>query len=309
MNRLVALVSALLLGLFVIVPVAAAASPTHRDNFVVTSGGDVTLAPGEQTDLLVVIDGTATIQGEAKAVVVVNGTANFVGSHTGAVYAVQSTVSLDPTSVVAGDIRQVNSTVTGATATSVTGSIRDFAPDIAGASIFVGPALFLLYIGFAISGIAAGLALAGLAGRQVRQAEALISGEPIMAVVAAFAGLIGIIVAGTIALVTIVGIPLGLGILVLVLPMLFLVGYLVAGIWVGDLILSRMSPNVPRERPYLAAVIGLLALGVLSIIPLVGGIISFVGFGAVVLLMWRVIRRERGAVSTAAQPETAPVVG
>jgi hypothetical protein len=309
MNRLVALVSALLLGLFVIVPVAAAASPTDRDNFIVTSGGDVTLAPGEQTDLLVVIDGTATIQGEAKSVVVVNGTANFVGSHTGAVYAVQSNVSLDPTSVVAGDIRQVNSTINGATDTSVTGSIRDFAPDIAGATIFIGPALFLLYIGFAISAVAAGLALAGLAGRQVRQAENLISHEPIAAVIAAFAGLIGIIVAGTIALVTVVGIPLGLGILALVLPMLFVVGYLVAGIWVGDLILSRTSPGVPRERPYLAAVIGLLALGVLSIIPFIGGLISFVGFGAVVLLMWRVIRRERGAESTAAQPAPAPVVG
>ena len=34
---------------------------------------------------------------------------------------------------------------------------------IAGSTIFIGPALFLLYIGFAISGIAAGLALADLA--------------------------------------------------------------------------------------------------------------------------------------------------
>ena len=77
-----------------------------------------------------------------------------------------------------------------------------------------------------------------------------------MTVVAGLLGMVGIILAGTIAIVTVVGVPLGLGILALVLPALLVAGYLVAGIWIGDMILVRTSPGVVRERPYLAALIG-----------------------------------------------------
>ena len=80
-----------------------------------------------------------------------------------------------------------------------------------------------------------------------------------------------------------------IGLLGLALPALFVIGYIVMGIWIGEWILGRSSP-AERERPYLAAVVGLTVVGVVSIIPTVGGVISFVGFGAVMLLSWRVLR-------------------
>src|SRR5439155_504841 len=140
----------------------------------------------------------------------------------------------------------------------------------------------------------------------VRSAEALINHEPLKAFGAGLAGFIGILVVGILAIVTIVGIPLGLGILVGVLPMLLIVGYLVAGIWIGERIVRPTSPDVIRKRPYLAAIIGVALLDFVSIVPVVGPVASFLGFGAVVLLMWRIVQGTT-EIARAASPTVAPV--
>lgn len=306
MNRIFAIVSAALLALLILVPVAAAADPFDEtdEHVVVSTGGDITLAEGQRADVLVVVNGTATIEGDAGSVVVINGTADFVGSSTTGIVAIRSQVNLDSGSVVADDIVTIDSVVTPAAGASVQGEVTDLAMDLGGAAVLIASALALVYFAFAISAIAAGVILAGVAGKQVRAAGALITHEPVMTVVAGFLGLVGIALVGTIAIVTIVGVPLGLGILALVLPALLVAGYLVAGIWIGDMILARTSPDVVRERPYLAALLGVAILGVIGIIPVVGGIAVLIGFGAVVLLMWRALRgpatSERGVVPVVA---------
>ena len=79
MNRLFAIVSAALLALLILVPVAAAADPfdAQDEHVVVSTGGDITLAEGQHADVLVVVNGTATIEGDAGSVVVINGTADL----------------------------------------------------------------------------------------------------------------------------------------------------------------------------------------------------------------------------------------
>ena len=119
-----------------------------------------------------------------------------------------------------------------------------------------------------------------------------------MVVGAGIVGLIALLTAGIIAIVTIVGIPFGIGLLALVMPGLFVIGYIVVGIGVGDWILGRSSPVV-RERPYLAAVVGLTVVGLVSFLPPVSGLISFVGFGSIMLLSWRVLRGVPGTVPSA----------
>ena len=92
---------------------------------------------------------------------------------------------------------------------------------------------------------------------------------------------------------TLIGAALGVGILIALWPLVAFVGYLVAGIWIGDWVLQQRRPAVARERPYLAAVIGLLILQALGLIPgprIVGMLLSLFGFGAVVLLAWRTLR-------------------
>ena len=66
----------------------------------------------------------------------------------------------------------------------------------------------------------------------------------------------------------------------------------------GELILAQSS-RAARERPYLAAIVGLTVIGLVSFLPPIGGLISFVGFGAVMLLSWRVLRGAPGAVPAA----------
>lgn len=307
MNRITGIVSAMLLGLLILVPVAAAADPFYEDGRVVVSvKGDITFPAGETADSLIVIEGNATIEGDVKSVYVVNGTVNFVGSRTDGIVAIASNVNLDSASVVAGDVRVIGTTVNQAAGSTIEGRINS-GLDLARAALFIGPALFILYIGFVIAAIAAALLLAGVASRQVRSAEALISREPVTAFLAGLGGLIAIIIVGTLAIVTIVGIPLGLGILLGFLPVVAFAGYLVTGIWLGDWVLRQVSPGHAPERPYRAAVVGILVLSVVTLIPVVGGLVSFLGMGAVVLLMWRTLRRDATS-EPAAQPAAAPTV-
>jgi hypothetical protein len=295
MNRIIGIVSAMLLSLLILVPAAVAADPWDTDeHFVFTSGGDITLSADEYADLLVVAGGTATIEGNARAVVVLSGTANFIGGRTEDVFVVAGHVSLDGGSVVAGNIRTVNSTVDQASGAIVQGRIND-GLDIAAGIWLIGPALFIAYMGFVIAAMAAAVALAALASRQVRAAEALISEQPVMTFLAGFGGLFAIIFAAVLAMVTIVGIPLGLGILIGFLPVVAFVGYLVTGIWIGEAIVGRASSGVVRERPYLAAAVGTAALGVIGLIPFAGSLVSLVGVGAVLMLMGRAVRRPASA--------------
>jgi hypothetical protein len=140
--------------------------------------------------------------------------------------------------------------------------------------------------------IVVALFAAGLAARQLREAGQLITREPGMSFVAGLAGVIGIAFAGTLAMITIVGIPLGLTILLAVLPLVTFVGFLITAVWIGEWIVARTSPGVERERPYLAAVLGVIVLSGLSLVPFVGGMVSFFGIGAALLLMWRTFRGE-----------------
>jgi hypothetical protein len=277
---------------------------TRNEAVIIANGTDVTIGADESVDLLIVSNGTARIEGDASTIWVVNGGTTMAGGHADSVVAIQSQVTLDPASTVSGDIRTFESDVTGATATTVTGRVRDFGPDM-----FLGwrdwaPALALIYLAFVVSAVMAGVVLAALAGRQVRAAGTLITKEPLAVVAAGIVGLIAILAAGTLAAISVLGIPFAIGLLALALPGLFVIGYIVMGIWVGERILGQTS-TVERERPYLAALVGLTVVGVVSIIPTVGGLISFVGFGAVMLLSWRVLRGTPGAVPAAATMRVA----
>ncbi|MFL5641976.1 MAG: hypothetical protein ACJ771_06515 [Chloroflexota bacterium] len=305
MTRLLAVAAAMVLAMLIVVPVTLAADPSSRgEQVVITSGADITLPADQTVDLFIVYDGTARIEGHASTIMVVNGAANVVGGSADGVIAIESQVTLDDGARISGDIRAIDSTVDGADATTVGGAVRAFGPEMFFGWPDLGFALLLMYVAFAVSAVVAGVVLAGLAARQVRAAGALITTEPGMVIGAAFVGLIGLLIAGILAMVTVVGIPFGIGLLAVGLPALFFVGYLVAGIWIGEWVLRRNATAV-HERPYRAAVVGLAFVGLVGIIPPVGGLVSFVGFGAVVLLAWRVLRGAPGRAASESGLRTA----
>jgi len=173
------------------------------------------------------------------------------------------------------------------------------------------PAFILMWIGVGLAVIVAGLLVAGIAGRQVRAAGALIGHEPVMTLVTGFLGLVIIPVVAILLMITIVGAPLGVGILLGFWPLVAFVGYLVAGIWIGEWVLRRTGSGI-RERPYLASVIGLLILQTLSLVPIlaiVASIASLFGFGAVLLLAWRTLRSGASPRATVTGAAPMPMAG
>jgi hypothetical protein len=189
----------------------------------------------------------------------------------------------------------------------VQGSVRDITFDAARIGLFVGSAALLLYIGFGVAALAAGLLLAGIAARQVRAAGQIIAREPVQAFFTGVAGVFVPIVVVVLLFVTIVGAPLAFGILFGLWPLTAFVGYLVTGIWIGEFILARTSTGT-RERPYAAAVVGLIVLAVIGIWPFASAVATMFGYGAVLMLVWRTLRGQGTAVA-ASRPLVQPAAG
>jgi hypothetical protein len=300
----------LVLAFLLFAPSVAAADPKlpHNGRVIISTEGDVNVPAGEHYDAVVVVKGAATVAGEVNTIIVVDGTVNLTAARTESVVAVRSPVTLGPGSVVLADVLKLDSVVTRQGNAEVQGEIRDIALDVAGLGFFLGSAMLLLYVGFAIAAIVAGLLVAAIAARQVRAAEELIRREPVQVFVTGFFGMFVPLIVAIALFVTIVGAPLGIGILLGLWPLAAFVGYLVTGIFIGDWVLSRTSTMAQRERPYLAAVIGLIVLQLLGILPFLAGIATLFGYGAVILLAWRTLRGPGGAI-VGSQPLPQPAAG
>jgi hypothetical protein len=310
MNRLIAILTTLTLGLFLLVPAVAAAEPWYGssdEHLVVNTGGHFTLTAEQSVDMLVLVSGSATIEGTPRSVIAVDSTVDFVGGKTESVVAVNSTVSLDTASSVTGDVLQTNSTINAPNGT-IAGGIEDLTAGMGGAWFVTNIVSAVFYIGFAIALIVAALTVSQLAGRQVREAAASFQREPVNVAVAAIVGLLALITAGIIAIATILGAPLGIGILLIVLPALFVVGYIVVGVAIGDAILARVSPNGGPRRA-LATFVGMLVVLLIGVVPLIGGLLGLAGFGAVSLRLYRAMRASPGGTQAMVVRAPAPSAG
>lgn len=313
MKRFLGIAGAVLVAFVLLAPAVLAADELrHTGRVLVSTEGDLTLPAGEHADLVVVVRGTATIQGEANTIIVVDGSVDLLGATTETVFAIRSPVEIGPDSVVLGDVMKLDSLVHQTGNAEVRGQVSDLSTVLIGIGTVLAPALFLLWIGFGLATIAAGLLLAGLAARQVREAEAAISHEPVLTLATGIVSLFVFPIVAVLLIATLIGAPLGLGILLGAWPLLALVGYLVAGIWIGDWVLRRMSPERVQQRPYLAAVVGLLLLEAISIVPalaILSAIASLFGFGAVILLALRTLRSHHAPQPTVPGPMPAPMAG
>ena len=303
-----AIAAVLILALGVAAPSVAAADEVlpHTGRVLVSVEGDVALPAGEHADVVVVVRGAARISGEVNTIVVIDGSLEMTGARAESVIAVRSPTTLGPGTIVLGDVRTLDATVQQAAGSQVQGSVRDLTPEIAGIGAVLAPAAILLWIGFGLAALVAALALAGLAARQVRTAERLISREPLKTFLVGVATAIVTPILGVLMIVTVVGAPLGFAILLGVLPAVAFVGYLVSAIWVGEWLLRQLTRGAAADRPYVGAVLGVIALAVLGIVPLLGAIASLFGFGAVVLLAWRTLARSGTDTAGHSEQSTAP---
>ncbi len=308
MRRLILVLAAACLALGMLAPAVLAADPTldQSSRVLMAFNGDVTVAPGDTADAVIVTHGTATIRGDVRSLVVIDGQAILEDARLESVFVAGGSLAIDATTVVSGDVRTLDTTVSADPAATIGGSMASLDQDLIAAGAALVPAIGLFLLGLVLVTIVAGLALAALGARQVRTAEALISREPGQTLLAGLAGLVIVPVIAILAMITIVGAPLGLAILLVAWPAAAYAGYLVAGIWIGEWLIDRDGPK-RRERPYLAAVVGLITLQILSIIPFLGAIASLFGFGAVLLMAWRTFRQPSAAQPLVSPPATQPM--
>ena len=308
MKTILSLLAAVALVLGIAGPALAAEETLpHTGRVLIVTGGDIEVAADEQADVVLVIGGDARIAGTVNALVVVDGTATVTDATLDTIAVAQGEVVLSGDTTILGDVMQVGSTVTRGDGVQIGGAIKDMAGDVAAFGIFIGAALLLLWIGVGVATLLAGLLIAGLAARQVRTATTLISREPVKTALVGLLSLVVTPILAVAAMATLVGIPTGIGLLVVIWPAVAFVGYVVAAIWLGEWLLSRRDGATVPNRPYGAAVLGLLIAFVIGFVPLATAILSIFGLGAVVLAAWRTLRRSGSSPQPLLRAQPAPI--
>lgn len=283
-----------LLLLFVLVPggvLLAGASPATGgvgrpgaigDQIVLS--GRVTIAEGESAGNVVVFHGPVTILGDVrKSVVVFDGRVRISGTVGDEVVVFNGDVTLEDGARVGGDLTTLRAPVIAPGAT-VEGDVERIR------NIYVAyplAARFAVWLAFSISTLVLGLVLLGLAGRGLDAAAAgarsrtgPVAGWGILL-------LVGLPIAAVLLVVTLVGIPLGLAVL-LGLFLVYVIGYTV-----GAYALGRVLVKPPRKRaPAFFAGWGILRAA--ALVPILGGLAwtlaTIGGLGAIVVAVWRARR-------------------
>jgi len=293
MRRLSLVATSVVILLAFFAPVALAAGPvTSTGSVVVSVNGTVDLPVGTAVNTVVVVDGDATISGDADTIVVIAGSATISGATVDELVVIDGRADLLAGTTV-GDVSTWRATVTRDPGAAIIGRTTSFETDLAALAIVLVPLMLAFTIGLAIAAIAAALVVAAFASRQVREVEALITTRPGHSLVAGIIGSIALPVIGVLLVVSVIGAPIGFALLFGILPVAGFLGWLIAAIWVGEWLLARGSGQREPGRPYRAAVVGVIVLAVASILPFVSGIATLFGFGALLLAAWRVLRPQQ----------------
>jgi hypothetical protein len=275
--------------LFVVLTVAAAisllaaplaAQTTDADSsrsFVVLTGR-IDVLRGEVFQDAVIFDGDATVDGQVvRNVVAFNGDVTVSGSVGENVVALNGRVTLGAGARVGGDVVSSDPAVISEDA-SVGGQVTSKGlPTDFSVGRYVTISRVAIWFATSLSSLVLGLLLLGFAPRAGESVARTASDRFGRSVGIGLAVFFGLPIAAFVAFVTIVGIPLGLGIL-LALALLFWIGYVSAALAIGRLL---VRPPTSRLLAYLA---GWAILRVVAIVPGLGGIAWFLatvfGLGA-----------------------------
>jgi hypothetical protein len=206
----------------------------------------------------------------------VDGDVTIRGSVAGGVVAVAGQVTLGQRGRVADDIVYGDEKPVLAPGSRVGGDIEKI--KIGDASIV---AAIGFWIGFTISLLLLGIVLLLLAPRAGDAVARAGRDKPLIAALVGLGTLILLPVIAIVACITIIGLPLGIVLLLLILP-LYAAGYLSAALIVGRLIL--------KQARILAFLVGLVILQLLTLIPIAGGLIGLLatifGLGALMIALF-----------------------
>jgi len=310
MKRLTLMAAAVALLLVIGAPAALAAEPLPNTGGVLVSvNGAADVAAGDHLDSLFVIGGDARISGDVKSIVVVSGRATLSGATAESLIVVDGSADLQAGTTVLGDVRTLNGTVTQQSGATVRGSMKTLDADLAALGVLLIPAFILLFLGLGLAAIVAALLVAAFGARQVRVVESVIGRQPGQVLVAGIAGAVALPLVAILLILTVVGAPVGLAMLLILLPAMAFLAWIVAAIWIGDWIVARLRGTPEPDRPYLAALLGVVVLAIVGLVPFVTAIATLFGFGALLLIGWRTLRHEVSPLGEGGTTQPAPSAG
>jgi len=155
----------------------------------------------------------------------------------------------------------------------------------------------IAWLGMTLLIVVVALGWAAVGGRQLSEIAGLLGARPGLAAVAAVIFWIAVPVVAFVAFVTVIGIPIGITLLLVVVPLLWGLGYVATGTRLGFFFadLRRTTPDL--AHPYREAVLGVVVFQLIGLIPIVGGIVvalaGLFGAGAIVIHVWRHFGKPR----------------
>lgn len=270
------------LALVLLFPGVAAADDRDDDAIVVITGG-ATVAEGETVDGVVVVDGPVRIDGTVDGdVFVVSGDTEISGEVTGDVTIIAEPAVINTGARIGGDLRYGDEEPEIASGAIIDGEVSDEDWSDLRPAGFIGWAVF--WFALALSSLALGLLLLLIAPRAADAAYRQARYGAWESAAAGLAIFILLPILAVLALATLVGLPLGLGVLLALLP-LGAIAY-VTTLWA----VGRALVKPPRGR-VLAFLAGWAIFSALLLIPFLG-ILAWLaatvfGLGVLGMALWR----------------------
>jgi cytoskeletal protein CcmA (bactofilin family) len=234
---------------------------------VVVIAGDVVVHRGEAVDGVFIGSGDAHIAGRVDGdVVVLSGDAIVSGTIDGDLFTASGRARLLPSAEVSGDVGYGDEHPQVALDARVGGDVakQDW-PDVGGLLSWIGGILFWLAV--SVSALVLGALLLLIAPRAADSLEARSRERAGPTIAIGIAILIVAPLAAVLAAITLLGLPLAIGIGLALVPF-FAVAYVVSAY-----VLGRRLLKPPRER-MLSLLAGLAVLRVLALVPFLGALVG-----------------------------------
>ncbi len=256
-------------------------------DILVRIDGPVNIPAGQTAQSVVVISDNAVVDGTVDYLVVIGGDATIAGTVNHTVTMINGTVTLKNGAHIGNDVLLYRADAVQEPGATVAGGIHK---EWGGVTFGLGFFWFGLWVSMTAAILIAGLIFAAVGGRQLLGAAEAVTHRVGQTLTAALVVFIGVPILMVLVMATLIGIPLGIGILLFLLPALWFIGYLVAGAAAGSAIVRARVRATDTVHPYLAVTLGLFIFQVVALVPFVGGVAVFfagvVGAGALVYRAW-----------------------
>jgi hypothetical protein len=257
------------------------------------TSGDVEVPAGTRQELVIVLGGSARIAGSVGVLAVVDGRAELAGARVDQLVVVNGVARMTAGARVTGDVDLVESSLSQSEDATIGGEV--VRSTVAGLGGALRRFTITMLIGTWIALMLGAQAFALLGGEAARRAGRVLTGQPAAVALSAAVLWIGMPAACIALLATGFGIPMGIGWFVFVLPLLAALGWVLAALRLGELILESAHRPDPRRAPLAAALVGTGALLLASLTPLLSAFVvplaAVMGSGALGVVLWERARR------------------